>query len=349
VRAQTAIEFLLTYSFLFIILGVAVSILIFIATAPVATVPSQCSSFGGLACNFVAIYSNRSAAYSLITLSITNSQSVPINITNVSVMINGVSSQGACTPYFLYPGQDATCVANMTTVQSFGALLQGFYKINARYCNSGISSISKGNCTYEKVAYSGSFSATVLKSRSIIFSVVASISPKSLQQVPFNTIPVLPRNYTIVQNGDWVSNVSSGVIAYSFGTIGYIGNTYLGRNVVAFPQSLSALGNSNVACSPPYNSTLSVASTTLYISSSVTANVAIVTSNAMEVYYKQIPVTGSTVWQNVFSGAAWNAHGATQYGPNSITLNKGLYSFEMVWSDVCTSGVQVFRLTGIPN
>ena len=64
-KAQSSIEFLTTYSFLFLLLGIAVSIILFLSSAPVVSVPSQCTSFAGPTCNFVQLYSNASAAMSL--------------------------------------------------------------------------------------------------------------------------------------------------------------------------------------------------------------------------------------------------------------------------------------------
>src|SRR5271157_2438755 len=97
-RAQSAVEFLSTYGFLFAILGITVSVIAFLATSAASTVPGQCSSYAGLACNFVMLYSNTIAGYSLVTLSITNTQSVPINLTSANVTVQGASSVGACAP-----------------------------------------------------------------------------------------------------------------------------------------------------------------------------------------------------------------------------------------------------------
>ncbi len=351
-RSQSSIEFLSTYTFLFVLIGVVLSVILYITVAPSVSVPSQCAAFSGPTCSFIALYANSSAGYSSATFSIINSQSVPINITNTIVTIKGATGVGACTPSFLYPGQGSSCTTPLSVVLNAGYLVQGFYTLNAQYCNSGVHSISQLNCTYETVSYSGSFASTPLRTRRILFNVVISKGPSFVQLLPFNaisTVPNQPSNYPILQNGFWIGNVSStGTIGYAFATAGpMLGMSYLGYKAVSFPQSVSSLNNAGVSCLPPFNSLLDIASTTLYISSATNSPVSIETSGAMEVFYK-VAQTG-TVWQNVFGGAGWSSQPPAQYGPNSILLSKGLYNVEVVWSNPCGSAGQVLTLGSIPN
>ena len=58
-RAQSALEFLSTYGFLFTILAVVIVIVAFIAGSATSAIPGQCSSFAGPSCNFVMAYSNQ--------------------------------------------------------------------------------------------------------------------------------------------------------------------------------------------------------------------------------------------------------------------------------------------------
>ena len=104
-RSQSSLEFLATYSFLFLILGVVVSVILLLSGAPATSVQSQCSAFAGPTCNLVQIYTNQTAGYTTVTFSLTNSQAVPINVTNTIVTVKSNSYTGACTPNFLYPGE----------------------------------------------------------------------------------------------------------------------------------------------------------------------------------------------------------------------------------------------------
>lgn len=354
-RSQSSIEFLTTYSFLILILSIAVSVILFIATAPTLTIPSQCSSFTGPTCNLAQIYTNQSLSYSMTTLSFTNSQSVPVNIISISVTIKASPYTGYCTPTFLYPGEQTTCVAQTGGTLSVSSLIQGYYQLNAQYCNSGVLYLSRANCTYETIAYSGAFGSMPQRSRSAVFSVVAAQSPNALHFLSYAVIkppanaPVLPNNFSILQDGDWVSMISSGTIGYAFATnTPMLGTKYFGYTTQSYPSSLYWLNSNSVACSLPYNSLISIASTTLYFSSPASSTLNIKTSGEMEVFYKG-PLPGST-WQSAFLGGNWlNQIQTLASNTATISFSKGLYSIAVMWSNPCGGGGQVFKLSGIPS
>ncbi len=349
-HSQSAIEFLTTYGFLFLIIAIVFSVLFFLAKAPSSAIQASCTAYAGPVCNIVQLYSNATSGYSVLTIAIANSQPVPINITGFSVTIHSGALSGACTPSFLWPGQWATCSAEGSGAYSSTSPTDGFYQIPALFCNSGISGVSQSNCTYEKVTYSGAFVARSTGADEIVFSVAALQGPGSQQGLPFGAIinnPHLPANYTMVQNGDWVSNVTGKSMAYSFATSGVAGQQFLGHTSVAFPSTLSDLSSSNVACSFPFNSMLSVASTTLYVSASATSSVTLSTDDEMQLFYK-VAQPGN-VWQNVsFGSNPWKGQGATQYGPSNVLLSPGLYNIEVWWSNVCGGGEQTLAVSNLP-
>lgn len=343
-RSQSAIEFLSTYSFLFIILGIAMSMIMFLSLAPSLSLPSQCNAFSGPTCNFVALTTNSVAGYSLVTLSITNSQSVPINITSMNTTIKGAVSPGACTPTFLYPGQEATCVSPVNSIYSLSSLVEGYYVLNAQYCNSVVSSVSIANCNFETVYYSGSFSTEPTTITPIVFSVVASQSPKTSSLIPYSmSLITEPNTYTILQNGDWVANLTGYAIGYAFANKPtMIGQTYFTFNTGQFPQILSSLSNNNIACTSPYNSMFSIASTTLYVNPAMPLNVLVETAGAVAVFYRE--VQPGLPWYSVFGSGAWMSQGPTKYVSNTINFNKDFYNIEVVWSNPCGSGGQIFEM-----
>jgi len=334
-RAQSAVEFLTTYSFMFLTLTAVLIIIVFLIAAPSSSIPQQCSAFGGPSCNFVYVYSNKSAYYSLVTVSITNSGNAPINITGFSVALNGNTYNGFCTPYFLQQGQQTTCAANTSFIGA-RSTAQGSYSISAQFCNSGISSIASGTCNYENVVYGGSFITGVAQKKVVIFSVVAAVGPSNVLLASRPASPTIPSGFSIVQNSEWIVNQTKGNFSYAFGTSGSSG-TALGMQIAQFPQSLSSLSNSAVACSAPYNSVLAIASTTLYFHTAANPTVTVDTDNAMEVYYRQ--KAPFPAWQNVFGGSAWNNAGGT-YGPVAISMNNGVYSFSAEWTNDCGKGLQ---------
>jgi hypothetical protein len=342
------------------ILGIAVTVIFFMATAPTFTLPSQCSAFAGPTCNLVQIYTNRTVNYTLITLSLTNSQSVPINITNTIVTLRNGKAMGSCTPSFMYPGEETTCVARSLGSMSLTNIAQGLYQLNAKYCNSGVFNLSNVNCTFENVVYSGSFLTVPQKNKVVVFSVAALQSPLTSNLLPFSAIsaaPIQPNNYTALQNSDWVSNITTdGTLAYAFSTnILAFGGPYLGYKTQLYPSTLSSLSNNNIninsngACSgsPPYNSMLSIASTTLWLNSSATSSLRIETGDAMEVFYR---LAGpGNAWSNAFTGSAWKSQNPTVYGPKSIGFIQGLYNIEILWSNSCGGGAQVLKISGLPS
>jgi hypothetical protein len=362
-RAQSAIEFLSTYGFLFAILGVTLSLIAFLGTAASSQVPTQCGSYGGPSCNFVSFYSNSTQGYSVATISITNSESVPINVTNATFTVQNTTSVGACAPQLLYPGQEATCVASIPLSFGIGSTAVGTYAINAGYCNSGISSVSKGACAvprtanYERVSYGGSFTTGVVQQQEAVFSVAAAVGPANFQGLPYNSFvnnggPLIPLNYTITQNGDWVANASAGGLVYAFTTSNSQGYPIAGRVPVSFPQSVATtLGANSVSCSNAirsFNSTLSLASTVLYVRSSSPSAVFLAESdNAMAIFIKQAPASNTLPWTSVF-GSNWISGVTAPPASNVLPLNSGLYYLEILWENTCGSGAQEVGLLESP-
>ena len=343
-KGQSAIEFLTTYGFVFIILGIVISVLFYFAAVPKASLPMQCSSFGGPNCNFVQYYTNSTDNYGYVLMSITNSQSAPINISNITVTVRNSKSIGVCSPSFLYPGGETTCLALFSSPSAAQTLVQGFYSINSKYCNNGLNSIGSGaNCT-ETANYGGAFTTTASTSKVYVFSAVAMQGPPVQQLPPYSSSPILPQGWTIMQNGDWVANST---FSYSYGTAGssYIGTTYLGVKTTVFPASVSALGNGNIACSAPYNSMASTAYTLFYVPAATNAVFKIETTGAMAVYYKGPNVPSWTPVPGIGS-SAWKSQSATEYTSNTVSLTAaGIYYLATMWANGCGSGMQALNVS----
>ncbi|MDE1845663.1 MAG: hypothetical protein KGH53_00040 [Candidatus Micrarchaeota archaeon] len=344
-KLQSSIEFLTTYSFLFLLIGIIISFLFFFATAPRSVIPGQCTSLTGLSCASVIDYVNRSLGYSLLTFSFSNSQPVPVNILSMQVLINTANSfSSGCIPNVVYPGGSFTCIGAMAQTPAVGTTVSGFYTINTLYCNSGVSSL-QNNCTAgSAIQYSGSFSTTATATKPLFFSVLTLLSPQATQIPVYQTNPLaLPVGFTRVQNGGWTTVTSN----YGFGSSAFVGNTFLGTRVGPFTTSTSFLSNNNVACANPYNSLLSMAYTAFYVPASKagTGTVSMYANNALEVYY----APSSFAWSNVLGGGAWNANqGPSSFAANSITLSAGINYLAILWDHDCGPGVQVVKLTGLP-
>ena len=338
-KMQSAIEFLSTYGFVFIVIAVVIAVIFFLATSAQTNFSVQCSGFGGFTCNYASYYTNRTYAYTVATISLSNSQSVPLNISNVSMTIGSTTVNGLCSPTFIYPGEVGICAAVFNSISSPGALVRGYYSVGAKYCNGGISSLRQGNCT-QPVLYTGAFLAQTTSLRSVVFGAEVALGSGGAGLPSYASLEPMhiPTNFVIAQDGDWNTNGTSGNIIYSFGTSGYIGAGYLGTNAVAFPQSTSMLNNVS-ACSASASPMISMAYTTVYLHGTKNSE-SIETSNAMALYYD----TGSTPWTAILGSASWSSHGLAQYA-SSTAFGNGLYGIYVEWFSPCGQGLQALNIS----
>jgi len=337
-KLQSAVEFLTTYSFLIIVLSAAILVVFFLVGTTKTAIESQCVSFSSIACNDMSFYSQAKTNYSIAIFSITNSQNAPINVTNITVTLKSVNYIGICAPSFLYQGQEATCMANLSTSLAQGSPAQGFYAVNAKFCDSPVGS-PISNCT-SKASYGGSFYAYSQRSPVSIFSVIAGIGNSTGQLPAYNAMPLLSTDYPTVNNGDWVAKQNATAIAYALGTVGYSGN-YFGVEASPFPSDLYYLDNNAISCSSGYNSTISYAYTAIYLNANTALSFNAYADNAIATWYR--PAGGG--WTSVYGSSYWPSN-SVNLASNSISLAKGLYSIAVGWSNSCGPGLQAFELTG---
>ena len=343
-RLQSAVEFLSTYSFLFVILAAAISIFLLISTSTTNFFPEQCVGASGLYCNFASVYSSSTYAYSTLQLSLSDSQSTPMNITGAKITINGGSSNGECNPTLIFPGQGTVCLFLLPRAEPIGYYVQGSYEISAQYCNSGVSELSMQGCSFEPGVYSGSFAASSENARVTAFTVITLQGPDSVQFIPYNAEPIIPSNFTIIQNGQFAVSNAVSELTYSYGTQSYQGQRYYGYPTAGFPSLLSEMNNNNIACSSPYNSIFSLASTELYLPITAKIGFNATSKGAIEMYYK---AEGSNAWNSIYDGAAWSIVGSPQKYTYSNTLSQGFYQFSVKWMNSCGGGVQAIQITGL--
>ncbi|MEM3838968.1 MAG: hypothetical protein QXF01_00075 [Candidatus Micrarchaeaceae archaeon] len=340
-KMQSALEFLSTYSYVFIVIGIALVSVLLLENSAQASLVSQCYEFGGFECNYVYYYSNISGYYSVASFSLSNSQSVPLNVTNFSVVIGNTKSSGLCTPTFVYPGQTSVCEAVFNIVRSPAAIVQGTYSIGAKYCNGGISAIPQGICT-QPTTYAGSFLAYSSQLYSQPLGISVAEAPAGLGAPSYSSIqPMhLPANFILVQNGGQNVGGISGSLVYSFGTSDYVGTVALGNMTSQFPQSASML-NSASSCNASQPQLLSMFYTTIYIRGSDNAE-SIETTNAMAVYYR--PANILAPWNSIFGSSAWKG-GLSTYSSNTV-IGSGLYSIEAVWyAPPCSQALQTLNIS----
>ncbi len=339
-KLQSSIEFLSTYGFLFVVMAVALAIIIFLASSAQSNFTAQCAGYGGFVCSYSSYYSNLSSYYSLATVALESSQSVPLNITSFNATVGTTTVNGLCTPNFVYPGETVVCSVPFNGIMTLGTFVKGYYAVGAKYCNNAIGEIPLNNCT-QAVTYTGSFLTESTAVGGVVFGVAVGQGANAISPITYNSIspPFLPGNYVLAQNGEWDVNGTGGNVIYSFSTNSYIGSGYLGTNAVAFPQSTAMLNNVTT-CATSFTPLISMAFTTLYANANVNLE-KIETTNAMALYYRP---NGASTWNSFFGSNSWTSNGITGYTANTV-LNPGLYNLESVWYTPCGQGLQALNIT----
>ena len=167
-KAQTAIEFMTVYGFVFVIIGIIIVAIIFYFNVPKNEIQPSCTSFGGMNCQNVEVYANATATTVSVLLS--NSQDTPINITGFSAGIGTGSSftTGSCDRDLLYPGQEAICTSELNVVINDYILARGVYSIKAQLCSAGVNMLPHCTSSNENATFTGSFFATSTPSQSLL-------------------------------------------------------------------------------------------------------------------------------------------------------------------------------------
>jgi hypothetical protein len=341
-KQQSAIEFLTVYGFVFMIIAIVIVIVFILASSPKNLIPSQCSSFGGPSCISTYLYTNQNSGYLLLTVLIENSEEVPINITNFSSTVSNYKGVGTCNPAILYPGQEAVCKSIINAAISQYNTVSGFYNMKAQFCDQNINNANAGCSITNTVNYTGSFTQSASPIEPLILAITAArIIPNNKSSVAFQTSPqsYLQNNMKIIENGDLAGSLTG--YMYTANSADF-GGEYLGFHALQYPSQISSLNN-NASCKLPYNSTFSLASGIYYMKNAGSLKVSAFSANDIEVYYKP---ANAAAWSSIFNGAAWNGGGATQYGPDTVSVNSGFYDIVIASSSTCSYGIQGINVTG---
>ncbi|MEM3215419.1 MAG: hypothetical protein QXS17_00660, partial [Candidatus Micrarchaeaceae archaeon] len=156
-KAQSAMEYLLTYSWAILIIAIILSILLYFVLAPSLIAPSACTFVSGAYCKGMVFASNTTGTK--VGMFLTNLQSYPVLSPGISLNISGVSYAGACEPNFVLPGGAIIC--NVTLPQkalALGALESGKLYMSAIPCPSGNATQCR---TSASQTYLGDFTAHV--------------------------------------------------------------------------------------------------------------------------------------------------------------------------------------------
>ncbi|MDE1804551.1 MAG: Ig-like domain-containing protein [Candidatus Micrarchaeota archaeon] len=152
-KAQSATEYLLTYSWAFLIAAVIIAALYFFVFAPAGITPTTCTFSSGPHCQDLVLGS--SASLSKMALLLTNTNPFPIISPKITANITGFAPiQGTCIPYFILPGGAVICNATITPAIAQSSLSAGSFIFSYIPCPGGNATLCSSN---QRQSFSGSF------------------------------------------------------------------------------------------------------------------------------------------------------------------------------------------------
>ncbi len=155
-RAQSAMEYFMTYVWAIILVLILVSIMYLFIARVTAIPPTQCSFSSGAYCEDMLFGSNTTA--SKVAIFLTNMQQYPILNPQLSINASNVGvSTASCSPNFVLPGGAIICYISIPNkAVSLGSLVNGQLYLKATPCPSGNASSCS---TATPQTYSGSFTS----------------------------------------------------------------------------------------------------------------------------------------------------------------------------------------------
>ncbi|MEM0149950.1 MAG: hypothetical protein QXW10_03585, partial [Candidatus Micrarchaeaceae archaeon] len=160
-HAQSAVEFIVNYSWAILIIAI-VLVLLYLFTAVSSTIaPSICSFESGLYCNDVILGTNTITHTTKLLLLLTNTQPYPIANASLFAQINSANtSTFSCQPAIAGPGSQFFCTVTLPVSLSLNEFLSGGLYLSANYCGLSGNYQANENCSEsQKETYMGSFSA----------------------------------------------------------------------------------------------------------------------------------------------------------------------------------------------
>ncbi|MCL5430637.1 MAG: hypothetical protein M1504_04175 [Candidatus Marsarchaeota archaeon] len=156
-KAQSATEFIISYSWAFLIITIIIAVLFTFVALPRNIVPSQCVSYGGFVCSDSSLVTSTSGSNVIILISDSQEGVIAIQAFNV-IVDNQYVYGGTCTPNTISNGEYSYCIATSTFAPALAQAYSGTFNITANYCAGGASSVSSESCSPSNgFVYSGSF------------------------------------------------------------------------------------------------------------------------------------------------------------------------------------------------
>src|SRR5574337_881936 len=113
-KAQSAMEYLVTYGWAILIIAIVVSLLYLYVIVPSTVVPSSCSFVSGAYCNNIIVGTNLQTHVTKLAVFLTNTQQYPLANPALVVRTGSINSTPyACSPTFVLAGGSVVCTVTL--------------------------------------------------------------------------------------------------------------------------------------------------------------------------------------------------------------------------------------------
>jgi hypothetical protein len=212
-RAQSAVEFLATYGFIFLIISFVIVILYVYVGTPASLLPFECSPYNTFSCSDALISPANAPGTSELVVVLSYGQPGILNLSSFNATIDNIRSvNGSCVPDVVISGEQSYCVAAFNSPVVIGNIYTGTFLVKGNYCQTPSSIISSTQSCPSGSNYSwGGFlrlsgSATPLSLVSVTEGLVPititntqnSITPVGFQQL----ISFSPATYSAHERSD---------------------------------------------------------------------------------------------------------------------------------------------------
>jgi len=228
-KAQSAVEFLTTYAWAFLIIALFISVIVILATIknPQEYSPSSCYITPELFCTGSVFSTNYSS--STFAIMFKNNMGVPLSFPQNSFFVYSPSLNysyaGTCNPSYLPKDGIETCIAKIPKTYTVGVQINPIFKIGYSICQSPTSCTQLYNTT-------GTASDIVTFSKST-FSSIALATSTGTGNILINGVPYQSNTVVVLINNLQYSIYAQPPQGYSF-------NSWIVTNAVVGSTSLQS-------------------------------------------------------------------------------------------------------------
>ncbi len=146
-KAQSAVEFLITYGWALILLIIVLSLLYFFLQIPQKTTAPTCQFQQALLCTDLNLGTYVSTGGTVLTFYMNNQQTYPLSNPRATASYSNNNYSGSCYPTYVPAGGRFMCQVSLGITSKLGQFLGGSIYIAANNCGLSSGFLATGNCT----------------------------------------------------------------------------------------------------------------------------------------------------------------------------------------------------------